>query len=311
MGSVSVVLPTFNAAAFVGRAIRSALDQTEPPLEVIVVDDASTDGTVQTARALGQADDRLRIITLPVNGGPAAARNVGLAEARGDWIAILDADDAFAGDRLARLAALGETEQADIVTDNICYYDAVTAAAGDPGVESDGAPSRVIDIYAFMARARPYAGPMDWGLLKPMFRRDFIESHHLRYPEHSRHGEDFLLMTEALLRGARYVLHHELGYFYTARNAGLSRTRIDYEEMARQTMSLLHDPRIRTNKELVRLVRTRADSVRRLKAELRLEQHLTSREYGALLRDAAGSPRLSALVARRALGKAKRTFGLT
>jgi len=89
---VSVVIPAFNAAEYIERTLRSALDQTYGPLEIIVVNDGSTDDTLALAESFTQADDRLRIITTS-NGGVARARNVGVAAARGVFVAFLDADD--------------------------------------------------------------------------------------------------------------------------------------------------------------------------------------------------------------------------
>jgi len=87
--SVSVIIPAYNAGDRVARAITSALDQTLPVLEIIVVDDGSSDDTVQVAASFG---DPVRVVSKP-NGGPASARNVGAKVARGDWLAMLDADD--------------------------------------------------------------------------------------------------------------------------------------------------------------------------------------------------------------------------
>ena len=87
----SVVIPAFNAERFLGEAIASALAQTLPPLEVLVVDDGSTDGSRAVAEGFGAA---VRVFTGP-NAGPSAARNRGVREARGSWIAFLDADDLF------------------------------------------------------------------------------------------------------------------------------------------------------------------------------------------------------------------------
>lgn len=95
--AVSVVIPCHNAEATIGRAIASVLAQTRRPLEVIVVDDASTDATparLSQLQALHGAH-WLSVLRLPANRGPAAARNAGWDAARGDYVAFLDADDAW------------------------------------------------------------------------------------------------------------------------------------------------------------------------------------------------------------------------
>jgi glycosyltransferase involved in cell wall biosynthesis len=89
MESISVIIPAFNREIYVGQAIESALGQTYPPIEIIVVDDGSTDRTVEVARSYGSS---VRCIWQE-NQGVGAARNTGLKEARGSHIALLDSDD--------------------------------------------------------------------------------------------------------------------------------------------------------------------------------------------------------------------------
>jgi hypothetical protein len=98
--AVSVVIPTYNRERFIGSAVRSIVVQTFADWELIVVDDGSTDSTVECVAAIG--DPRVRIVRLTSNCGIAAARNRGLEEARGRYIAWLDSDDVAKPDRLAR-----------------------------------------------------------------------------------------------------------------------------------------------------------------------------------------------------------------
>lgn len=93
---VTVVMPVYNCEAYVGDAVRSALAQEYPHVEVLVIDDGSRDGTVDVLRGFG---DAIRIIQVP-NGGPARARNLGMDQAQGEFIAFLDADDIWHPDKL-------------------------------------------------------------------------------------------------------------------------------------------------------------------------------------------------------------------
>jgi glycosyltransferase involved in cell wall biosynthesis len=95
---VSVIIPAFNAARFVGRAVQSVLSQTHRALDLIVVDDGSTDGTMEVLRGFG---GQIRWFA-QTNRGPAAARNVGLAHARGEVVMFLDADDWILPHKLER-----------------------------------------------------------------------------------------------------------------------------------------------------------------------------------------------------------------
>ncbi len=105
---VSVIVPVFNSDATIQRALDSIAAQTFTDYEIIVVDDASTDRTVEAVTHC--AGDRVTLLRHPHNRGAAAARNTGIAAARGRWVAFLDSDDAWKPGKLARqLTALKES----------------------------------------------------------------------------------------------------------------------------------------------------------------------------------------------------------
>ena len=99
----SVVIPVYNRRALVGRAIRSVLAQQGADFEVIVVDDASDDGTPERVRE--EFGDAVKIVSLAANSGVSAARNRGIAAAEREWIALLDSDDEWLPNKLAQQAA--------------------------------------------------------------------------------------------------------------------------------------------------------------------------------------------------------------
>lgn len=103
--TVSVVIPCYNAAAYLREAVESALGQTHPPLEVVVVDDGSTDDSAAIAESYGAP---VRVLREPTSKqGPGVARNRGIEESRGDWVAFLDADDLWEAAKLEKQLAAG------------------------------------------------------------------------------------------------------------------------------------------------------------------------------------------------------------
>ena len=115
---ITVVMPNYNGHRFVEQAIDSVLNQTYPNFELLVVDDCSKDNSLQLIQQKAQSDDRIRVIALEHNAGVANARNVGIKEARGEFIALLDNDDLWTVDKLERQLALAN-KGADIV---YCSY---------------------------------------------------------------------------------------------------------------------------------------------------------------------------------------------
>jgi len=304
----TVLIAAYNAAAFIHRAIASACGQTEADIEILVVDDASTDNTAAVVTSLARTDPRIVLLRLTENGGPSVARNAGMEAARGAWIAVLDADDAFVPGRIATLLGVAAEAGADIIADNFSSYDPATGRESAASLPT-GTGLRRIALADFLRQARPYGVEVDWGLLKPIFRRAFFVQNNLRYDPQVRHGEDFLLIVQALAAGARYALSDQLGYIYTSRSSGWSRTRIDYDSMIRQSETLMTLPAIAGRADLQELLRQRMAALRRLITARRMRGHLDARRLGALLREAVGSVdglRETPVILRRALRQALR-----
>jgi glycosyltransferase involved in cell wall biosynthesis len=132
---VSVIMPIYNAYDYLRPAIDSVLDQTLREIELICVDDGSTDHSLDILKEYQDADSRVRIIT-ENNAGPAWARNKGLSRARGEYVIFLDADDFYEPMLLERLYELSVRDSLDIaVTEYDLYND--KAAVFEPKIKSD------------------------------------------------------------------------------------------------------------------------------------------------------------------------------
>jgi len=125
---ISVVMPCRNAAPYVEEAVASVLGQSYPRVELVVVDDGSTDGSTEILQRLASEYPERITLILQIRDGPFAARNRALAHANGNYIAFLDADDTWQPDALARLHDALETQPADIA---YCGWQAVGVAATD------------------------------------------------------------------------------------------------------------------------------------------------------------------------------------
>ncbi|MDO1584182.1 glycosyltransferase family 2 protein [Rhizobium oryzicola] len=220
MPDVSFVVAAYNARETIARTLESALTQVGVTLEVIVVDDRSTDGTAELVRYYG--DPRVRLVELPVNSGPGAARNAGIEAARGRWIAVLDSDDEILPHRTAAMIACAGAKSAEIVVDNLQVV--------KPGAPRDVMFSErelqkreMLTLADFIDSNVIFRSTYNFGYMKPMFERAFLNRLGLRFDESLRIGEDYLLLASALASGGRCAIEPSVGYVYHIREGSISR----------------------------------------------------------------------------------------
>ena len=218
---VSVVMANHNGARFLAEALRSALAQSLAAIEVVLADDGSTDDSLAIARALAAEDRRLIVLPPAPNGGPGAARNRGLAAARGRWIAVMDSDDLMHPERLARLLEVAEQTGCDILADDMLAFFA-DGSAPRPLLRGRLALPAEIDLATYV-RANALFGRLPaLGYLKPLIRTALLRRSGIRYDPALRIAEDYDLVARLLAMGARFRILPELTYFYRRHDASTS-----------------------------------------------------------------------------------------
>ena len=208
---VSVIIPVRNGVPFVGEAIASALAQDHPAIEVLVVDDASTDGTATWVHT--RFGDRVRVLSRRDHAGPSAARNHGIAAAQGVFLQFLDADDTLPPSKIARQIDRLRREAAQVAV-------ATTIDAGS------GAARRVREL------PRSTAGRLRASFLRGSFitthavlcRTDLVRAAG-GFREDLRRCEDYELWLRLVDTGATFVMTPEVTVEYTRRADSLSADR--------------------------------------------------------------------------------------
>ena len=264
--TVSVIIPAYNAEAYIGEALASVSAQTLREIEIIVVDDASTDATAAEVEAASATDPRIRLLRQSVNAGPSAARNWAIDAARGTWIALLDADDTYLPDRLARLVTLADVRGADLCADNLLLAregsaDPVPAMIPAAVLASE----RLLTLPEFIERnvADKRYPALNLGFLKPIIFRQFIIANAIRYNEAVRFAEDFALYVDCFQAGASWWLTPYAGYRYRLRPGSLThiQTVADLAALRRKQRHLLEAAR--GDAGLTKLIARHARSVDR------------------------------------------------
>lgn len=216
--TISIIMANRNGAKHIGHALNSVQAQSLQAIEILVVDDASTDTSPAMVEAMAAADPRIRLIRRRAAGGPAAARNTGLACAQGEWIAIMDADDVIAPERLAILLAEAQNSAADLIADDLILFD--DTAIAPPHRLLGGDTPGWVDAAGYIAANHPFSRIPQLGYLKPLIRRSAIAG--LRYDETLRIAEDYDLVLRLLLSGIRLRILPTPLYFYRRHSQSIS-----------------------------------------------------------------------------------------
>ena len=286
---VSIVMACFNAEQYLNDAVQSALAQRDIELEVIIVDDHSTDGSLTLANRLAQQDKRVRVMQTPANAGPGGARNVGLKAMRGEWYAMLDCDDAFEPSRCRTLIDAANTLGAHMIADDLLVFGDDLEEHKHLGSRAE-TPPRLITLDDYFDATRMFGPKPNLGFLKPLVRRETMLKGSHFYREDLKIGEDDELVVQLLLAGSRYFVSCDAMYRYRKHEASIS-----------HRLSVDHSARMTASEELVRAsvlaagrdspaYRARYSSILDAAAFTKAVDALKARDFGSALHVVAARP---------------------
>jgi len=284
MTKVSIIIPAYNTSQYITRAIESALGQTEQNIEVLVVDDASTDNTVEIVNNF--TDPRLKLLVNETNQGPSYSRNRAIKEAKGEWIALLDSDDWYIPQRIETLLQVAERENADLIADDIYFI-------------QDDADSPTITMFVLQEIYFDQPKQIDpvyfvdyyLSVTKPLIKLNFLSQHNLEFNEELRYEEDFVLFLLCLLKGARFIIVPEPYYYYCKRSGSLVSEYLHFHEQAYKTnLYLLQQDFIKANPKLAQSLSKRLTIMKQYRAFYRVRQCVKQRAFFTALIEAIQNP---------------------
>ena len=205
---VSVILPCYNGEKYLRQCVDSILSQTMADLELICVDDGSTDGTLEILRAYEAADGRVRVLEQS-NAGAGAARNNGLRQARGEYLSFLDADDFFEPEMLRKAVDAAQQYQADYVVfaSDRYHMDTDSFAPVPWTIRRSDLPPYMPFSYRQLTD-NVFLSFVGWAWDK-LYRRSFVEGNGLWFQE-QRTTNDMLFVFSALVTAKRIAVVDEV-----------------------------------------------------------------------------------------------------
>lgn len=302
---VSLLMVARNSERFINEALLSARRQTLREIEIVVIDDGSTDATLEIASRHARADPRVRVYPGP-QAGLAAVRNCSLRKARAPWAAILDSDDLLHPRHVEHLYAEAVARGVQLAAANmLCFH-----GGGGSGVSlfADGQAwreHRCITHAQFVRAGRLNSPGVQLGYLKPLFDLKFMRANGIEYDPDLRIGEDYEFVNRALAAGARYSFLPQPTYFYR-RHADSTSHRLSRRDLVSLTRVTRADEAAAREPELVDAIALRRRSLVDALAHLDTVDALKQRDWRRAMHVLGSSRAVPALLMRSALEGAGR-----
>ena len=216
---VSVIVPVYNAEAYLGKCIRSILSQTFQDYELLIIDDGSTDGSGAICDKLCLEDSRVKVIH-KANGGVSSARNIGITEASGKWIVFVDADDIVSSDYLVHLY-----EKVADCDDNLLVFGSYYVCKKNkkvllPQTLSAVEAANYILNNGILALSAPYA---------KMYSLKILREYDICFPNDINMGEDGIFLQRYLNVVEKVLFISDVDYYVNSTEGSLSTKIFPYE----------------------------------------------------------------------------------
>lgn len=224
METISVIIPIYNAAPHLPRCIESVLGQTYANLQIILIDDGSTDGSGDVCDRYAESDGRVEAYHTE-NRGLVAARRLGLRYARGEYVGFVDADDYAEPDMFellweeikgsgADFAHMGYIQETCGKSEAVCGFQEGTLDLPDRDSREEA-----LERYVLRAEEDRFITPSIWSKL---FRKGLIQKCYVAVPEEQQYGEDLLCLCLCILESRRIRLSGHARYHYVVQDSSLS-----------------------------------------------------------------------------------------
>ncbi len=304
---ISVIMPAFNVAKFIEKALETVLGQTHKNLEILVVDDGSSDQTSSIIKSFARKDPRIKPFFHNENKGVSEARNTAIENATGEWLAIVDPDDWLAPQRFESLLKVAEKTGADGVADNQCFVSSKTGDVFGQLMPNEEASISEMTPADFLVKDLPEVP--GYGLLKMMLKRSFVNRHGLRYRSEFPRGQDCVFYCDCLAKGARIYLTNEPLYYYRFQRLGSTTrdtlgipTMVSIAEV-QATIETFFDP---ADPEISEALSYRRNLIEECLHYRRVIDPLKQRKFGRAFYEFIGEPTYAYRFAKRLSGAAWR-----
>lgn len=211
---VSIIVPVYNVEQYLPKCIESILNQTYRNLEIILVNDGSTDSSGSICDEYASKDPRIKVLQQK-NSGVSAARNYGLEIADGEYIGFVDSDDWLDDDMYSSLVDLAESNQADLA---ICGYYVNNDI--DPSIKKEKAPERLTQEMAIVKCLDIDYFSLGTSLWNKLFKSSLIKGHKLKLDESLVIGEDMLFVCQFILEAETIIHSPQPKYHYAINDTG-------------------------------------------------------------------------------------------